>query len=145
MSRANTPEFRINTADRAYTLGKGAYIAFGPEQQADSQTLFLTAACACAGLDGSVLCINILPGVDMCANIQVDNEAELLALWPGVEQFMQDWIESDDGQTQHLWSQHRKNWVCLCRHGAEKFDDVVLTIERIWPSGVARTPLSSKV
>ena len=144
MNPENSPEFRINDADREIRLAKGSYVSFGPDHWIDPQALFLTAACARDSLGGPVLCQNILPGVDMCASVRAENEAELLALWSGVEQFMHDWIETGNGQTRHLWSHHRQNWVCLSRHGAETFDEVVLTIERLWPRGVASTGSSSK-
>ena len=136
MNPANPPEFRINDGERALRLTRGSHVAFGPEHRIDPQALFLTAACARDSLGGPVLCQNILPGVDMCADVQAEDEAELRALWPGVEQFMHDWIENGNGQTQHLWSHPRKNWVCLCRHGTETFEGVVLTIARVWPPSV---------
>ena len=132
-----SPEFRINDGDHELRLTKGSQVSFGADRWIDPQALFLMAACARDKLGGPVLCQNILPGVDMCANVVAENEAELSALWPGVAQFLHDWVESGNGQTRHLWSQNRQNWVCLSRHGAETFDDVALTIERLWPSGIA--------
>ena len=139
MNRENSPEIRVNEGDREFRLTRGSHLALGTEHGIDPQALFIAAACARDKLGGPVLCQNILPGVDMCANVVAEDEAELRALWPGVAQFLHDWVESGNGQTQHLWSQNRQNWVCLSRHGAETFDDVVLTIERVWPSSVAST------
>ena len=136
MKPETPPEFRISDGEREFRLAKGGRLIFGPEHWINPQALFFTAAFARDSLGGPVLCQNILPGVDMCASVLAKDADELCTLWPGVAQFLHDWVESGDGQTRHLWSRHRKNWVCLCRHDAETFDDVVLTIKRGWPVGI---------
>ena len=127
-----------NAGEVRLELVEGTQIRFGPGHWIDTRQLFLLASGASSLLDGRLIaCHNILPGIDLSVAVREADEAALCKLWPRVEYFIEHWIDTLSDQTLSMGSRDGHDWVCLSRHGMEIFDDVALTIERVWPTGVA--------
>ena len=138
MTNPHEPSITLIDGERELHLPLGTHLSFGPWHWITPKELFLFAACTSNEFDARpVVCQNILPGMDLCIMVKGDDVDALQNLWPSVACFIEHWVDTRAGQTQSMQSLVGYDWVTLCQHGVETFDDVALTIERVWPSSVA--------